>query len=47
MTGTLLTKIDKIKGPKNGQIKKWTPLLLSQFFITRNFVAWLKKIPSL
>ena len=32
---------------KSGQIKKLTPLLLSQFFIIRNFVARSKKIPSL
>ena len=37
----------KIQGLKSGQIKKWTLLLLSQFFMTRNFVAWPKKIPPL
>ena len=37
----------KIKGLKSGWIKKRSPLLISQFFISRNFVAWPKKIPSL
>ena len=38
--------IFQIKGLKSGQIEKWTPFLLGQFFITINFVAWPKKIPS-
>ena len=37
----------KSKVLKVVELKKRTPLLLSQFFISRNFVAWLKKIPSL
>ena len=35
----------KLKVLKVVKSKKWTPLLLYQFFITRNFIAQPKKIP--
>ena len=44
-TSSLSTLSFQIKDLKTSRIKK--PLLISQFFIARNFVAWSKKIPSL
>ena len=44
-TSSLSTLLFQIKDLKTSRIKK--PLLISQFFIARNFVAWSKKIPSL